>query len=95
MSSSCYCCLWQVLLGHVGTAWHGSRAGARSLKQWDTLPRLCDAAMTLESPELQLMRSWRSMLTQVDWTALVGKSGITDVILNRHFLINTISNIST
>eukprot|EP00438_Fugacium_kawagutii_P005954 Skav231314 [mRNA] locus=scaffold1116:48362:54053:- [translate_table: standard] len=26
----------------------------RSLKQWDTLPRLCDAAMSMESPELQL-----------------------------------------
>lgn len=36
----------------------------RSLKLWDTLPRLCDAAMSSECPELQLMRSWRSMLTE-------------------------------
>lgn len=35
----------------------------RTLKLWDTLPRLCDCAMS-PYPELQLMRSWRAMLTQ-------------------------------
>lgn len=54
----------------------GDKHNMESLKQWDTLPRLCDAAMTLESPELQLMRSWRSMLTQErlaaeDWLGYV------------------------
>lgn len=42
----------------------GDKHNMESLKLWDTLPRLCDAAMSSECPELQLMRSWRSMLTE-------------------------------
>ena len=45
-------------------SWRHAWCVLRSLKLWDTLPRLCDAAMSSECPELQLMRSWRSMLTE-------------------------------
>eukprot|EP00437_Effrenium_voratum_P014983 CAMPEP_0181445732 /NCGR_PEP_ID=MMETSP1110-20121109/25739_1 /TAXON_ID=174948 /ORGANISM="Symbiodinium sp., Strain CCMP421" /LENGTH=779 /DNA_ID=CAMNT_0023569785 /DNA_START=91 /DNA_END=2430 /DNA_ORIENTATION=+ len=42
----------------------GDKHNMESLKLWDTLPRLCDAAMAPECPELTIMRSWRSMLAQ-------------------------------
>jgi len=42
----------------------GDKHNMESLKLWDTLPRLCDAALSPECPELSIMRSWRTMLTK-------------------------------
>lgn len=51
------------LLGR-GYTREGDRHNMESLKWWDTLPRLVDATLSVEGPEIQMMRSWRTMLTQ-------------------------------
>ncbi|CAE8742774.1 unnamed protein product [Polarella glacialis] len=51
------------LLGR-GYTREGDRHNMQSLTLWDTLPRLCDAALSPQCPELQMMRSWRRMLTE-------------------------------
>jgi len=50
------------LLGR-GYTRQGDMHNMESLKHWDCLPRLVDAALS-DCPEAQMMRSWGSMLTQ-------------------------------
>eukprot|EP00933_Yihiella_yeosuensis_P023088 TRINITY_DN18035_c0_g1_i1.p1 TRINITY_DN18035_c0_g1~~TRINITY_DN18035_c0_g1_i1.p1 ORF type:complete len:923 (+),score=149.94 TRINITY_DN18035_c0_g1_i1:76-2844(+) len=46
-----------------GCTRYGDKHNMETLKLYDTLPRLVDAALSSEGPEVQMMRSWRDMVT--------------------------------
>jgi len=51
------------LLGR-GYTREGDRHNMETLKQYDCLPRLIDAALAADGPEMAVMRSWREMVTE-------------------------------